>query len=45
LSDDGDEEDEDATGDEDEFDDEWLSCGGVASLFSLFGVSMPKEEK
>jgi hypothetical protein len=29
---------------EEEYDDEW-SLGVIASLFSLFGVSMPKGEK
>ena len=38
----GDDEDSDADNDEDE---EWSLWVPLASLFSLFGVSMPKGEK
>jgi hypothetical protein len=41
----GDKVEEVSSDDEDVSDDEWSPWGCLASLFSLFGVLMPKGEK
>ena len=45
LEDEDEDENEDEEEDEEKDEDYEWSCGALASLFSLFGVSMPKGEK